>query len=107
MPDPAFADWQLVVLTDEPERAAASPINFLWTTFTRFEPAADIHSAARSVVRNQIARQAPILVDARVAPDFPDELFCDEATDALVSRRWRQYFPQGVEMGDSDRGHLD
>ncbi|HEY6324768.1 MAG TPA: UbiD family decarboxylase, partial [Thermoanaerobaculia bacterium] len=39
---PAFAGWPLLVLTDEPRRAAASPINFLWTTFTRFEPAADI-----------------------------------------------------------------
>ena len=42
---PAFADWPLVVITDEPARAAASPMNFLWTTFTRFEPAADIHAA--------------------------------------------------------------
>ncbi|MDX1645032.1 MAG: UbiD family decarboxylase, partial [Thermoanaerobaculia bacterium] len=52
---PAFADWPLVVLTDEPARAARSPINFLWTTFTRFEPAADVHSARQRVTRNQIA----------------------------------------------------
>ena len=43
---PAFAGWPLVVLTDEPERATRSAMNFLWTTFTRFEPAADIHAAA-------------------------------------------------------------
>ena len=49
---PAFAGWPLVVLTDEPTRAAASAMNFLWTTFTRFEPAADIHAAS-------IARRAP------------------------------------------------
>jgi hypothetical protein len=25
-----------------------------------------------------------------------------------VSERWREYFPSGgVEMGDSERGHLD
>ena len=41
----AFAEWPLVVLTDEPARAARSDMNFLWTTFTRFEPAADIHAA--------------------------------------------------------------
>ena len=40
-----FRDWPLVVLTDEPARAARSDMNFLWTTFTRFEPAADIHAA--------------------------------------------------------------
>ena len=42
--DPAFAEWPLVVLTDDAARAARSDMNFLWTTFTRFEPAADIHS---------------------------------------------------------------
>ena len=40
--DPAFAGWPLVVLTDDATRATRSDINFLWTTFTRFEPAADI-----------------------------------------------------------------
>ena len=49
---PAFAGWPLLVVTDEPARAARSTVNFLWTTFTRFEPAADIH-AARVVTRTQ------------------------------------------------------
>src|SRR6185503_252344 len=52
---PAFAGWPLVVLTDEPKRAARSPMNFLWTTFTRFEPANDIHAAATRVVRHHLS----------------------------------------------------
>jgi 3-polyprenyl-4-hydroxybenzoate decarboxylase len=105
---PAFRDWPLVVLTDDPARAAKSPMNFLWTTFTRFEPAADIHAASKRIVRNHVALSGPILIDARMKPGFPAELYCDEATAALVSRRWNEYFPQGgVEMGDSDAAHLD
>jgi UbiD family decarboxylase len=104
---PCFSDWPLVVLTDEPQRAAASPVNFLWTTFTRFEPAADIHAAAVRVVRNHLSYSAPVLIDARLKPDFPEELFCDEETAATVTRRWREYFPSGVEMGDSATAHLD
>jgi hypothetical protein len=104
---PAFAAWPLVVLTDEPERAARSAANFLWTTFTRFEPARDIHAAAIRVVRHHLAYTAPVLIDARVKPGFPDELFCAPAVADTVSRRWREYFPSGVEMGDSSRGHLD
>jgi UbiD family decarboxylase len=104
---PAFAGWPLVVLSDEPRRAAASDVNFLWTTFTRFEPAADIHAAATRVVRNHVAYEAPILIDARLEPGFPDELFCSEEIAAKVTRRWREYFPGGVEMGDSDTAHLD
>ena len=105
---PAFAGWPLVVLTDEPARAARSPINFLWTTFTRFEPAADIHAAKRTLVRNHVSYDPPILIDARLKPGFPAELFCDERTAALVTRRWSEYFPaRRVEMGDSDSASLD
>jgi UbiD family decarboxylase len=105
---PAFAGWPLLVLTDEPARAAASAMNFLWTTFTRFEPAADLHAADHRVTRNQISYTAPILIDARMKPGYPDELSCDPDTAKLVDRRWKEYFPDGgVEMGDSEKGHLD
>jgi 4-hydroxybenzoate decarboxylase subunit C len=105
---PAFAGWPLVVLTDEPRRAAASPINFLWTTFTRFEPAADIHAAATEVLRNHVVYHPPVLIDARLKPGFPRELHADPDTAALVTRRWREYFPAGgVEMGDAEAAHLD
>ncbi len=103
----AFAGWPLLVLTDEPERAARSSINFLWTTFTRFEPAADIHAASVGATRNHLAYEAPVVIDARLAPGFPDELSCDPETAATVTRRWKEYFPDGVEMGDAERGHLD
>ena len=106
--DPAFAGWPLVVVTDEPARATRSDMNFLWTTFTRFEPAADIHAAGRRIVRNQIAYEGPIVIDARLKPGFPQELVARDDTAALVSSRWKQYFPGGgVEMGDSGRAHLD
>jgi 3-polyprenyl-4-hydroxybenzoate decarboxylase len=104
----SFSQWPLIVLTDDARRATASPMNFLWMTFTRFEPAADIHAATQRVVRHHVSYTAPIVIDARMKPPYPKELFCDEETAALVDRRWKEYFPDGgVEMGDSDRGHLD
>ncbi len=104
---PAFAAWPLIVLSDEPARAARSPMNFLWTTFTRFEPA-DIRAAATRVVRNQVSFTPPVAIDARLKPSYPRELSCDPDTAALVTRRWREYFPGGgVEMGDSERANLD
>ena len=105
---PVFATWPLIVLTDEPRRAARSVINFLWTTFTRFEPAADIHAAGTRVVRNHLAYTPPVVIDARLKPGFPRELSCRPDVAARVSERWREYFPEGgVEMGDSESGHLD
>jgi 3-polyprenyl-4-hydroxybenzoate decarboxylase len=91
----AFKDWPLLVLSDEPERAASSSIDFLWTTFTRFEPAADIHSAKKKVVRNHVCFGEPILIDARLKPEFPDELECSEEISELVTKRWKEYFPSG------------
>ena len=106
--DPAFAGWPLVVLSDEAERATRSALNFLWTTFTRFEPAADIHAASTRVVRNHIAYSGPVCIDARMKPWYPKELTCRPEVAATVSRRWREYFPErDVRMGDSEKGHLD
>jgi UbiD family decarboxylase len=105
---PAFASWPLIVVSDEPERAARSDMNFLWTTFTRFEPAADIYAADRHMIRNHIAYTAPVVLDARMKPWYPKELSCREDVASVVGRRWREYFPSArVTMGDSERGHLD
>ena len=105
---PALRDWPLVVLVDDGRQAAKSAVNFLWTTFTRFEPGADIHAASKRIVRNHVAYTGAIIIDARLKPGFPKELFADEDTAAKVTRRWKEYFPSGgVEMGDSGVAHLD
>ena len=105
--DPSIADWPLVVVTDEPRRAVASVTNFLWTTFTRFEPAADLHAASEEVVRRHIVYRGPIVIDARMKPWYPGELFCAPEVARRVESRWKEYFPSGgAEMGDSDTAHL-
>ena len=104
---PAFDGWPIVVLTDEPKRAARSAINFLWTTFTRFEPAADLHAASEETARHHVAYSFPIVVDARLKPGFPKELSADSDTAARVTRRWLEYFDRPVEMGDAESAGLD
>jgi len=105
---PSLADWPLVVLTDDVERATRSTFNFLWTTFTRFEPAADLHGRGIELIRHHVSFTPPVALDARMKPWYPEELFCDPETAATVDRRWAEYFPSGgVAMGDSDRANLD
>lgn len=105
--DPALSGWQLVVLCDRPGQAAASPINFLWTAFTRFEPAADLHSAHTTSRRAHLSRTAPVVLDARMKPWYPKEVMAAPETAQKVQQRWSDYFPAGgVEMGSSDLGHL-
>ena len=82
-------------------------MNFLWTTFTRFDPARDMHARSVDLVHHHPSFTPPIVIDARMKPSYPVELFCDPDTAATVDRRWKEYFPNGgVEMGDSSLGHL-
>ena len=102
----AFPEWPLVVLADDAALATRSDPRFLWTAFTRMEPAADLRGA-RGVHRGHYGFRGTVVLDARMKPWYPAELFCDPDTAATVSRRWADYFPDGkVAMGDSDGGHL-
>ncbi len=92
--DPVFADWPLIVLHDDARVARSSP-DFLWATWTRFEPAADIYAAQTSVQRHHLVYKAPIVIDARTKPGFPDELIVREDIADLVDRRWTEYFNRG------------
>ena len=88
----AFAEWPLVVLQDD-ARVARRASDFLWATWTRFEPAADIHAADASVVRHHLAYTPPVVIDARTKPGFPAELIVRPDIADLVDKRWREYFP--------------
>lgn len=92
--EPAFTAWPLVILHDDAS-VARSTRDFLWSTWTRFEPASDIYAAATKVQRHHLSYSSPILIDARTKPGFPKELIVREDIAELVDRRWREYFPQG------------
>jgi UbiD family decarboxylase len=93
--DPEFADWALIVLHDD-AGVAGSVRDFLWSTWTRFEPASDIYAANTKVVRHHLSYSGPIVIDARTKPGFPKELIVRDDIGALVNRRWQQYFPDGL-----------
>lgn len=99
----AFADWPLVVLTDDAS-IAESVSQFLWATFTRFEPAGDIYSAGADVQRHHLMYRPPILIDARMKPTYPRELFPERSVVETVDRRWREYFPAGMEQVERPSG---
>ena len=93
--DPAFKNWPLIVLHDDAS-VARSSADFLWATWTRFEPAADIYASNTTVHRHHLVYEAPIVIDARTKPGFPDELVVREDISKLVDKRWPEYFPRGV-----------
>lgn len=88
----AFSDWPLVILHDDVS-VAKSTSDFLWSTWTRFEPAADIYARETSITRHHLSYKSPIVFDARKKPTLPDELIVRDDIAKLVDDRWREYFP--------------
>lgn len=91
---PQIAEWPLIVLVDDAREVAKSEASFLWHTFTKFEPAADIHAKDSKVNRFHIELTGPLVIDARMKPWYPGEVLCDQDTKKLVDSRWREYFPK-------------
>ena len=91
----AFVDWPLIVLHDDAS-VVHSTKDFLWSTWTRFEPASDIYAAETKVLRHHLAYTGPIVIDARTKPGFPQELIVRDDIGVLVDRRWGEYFPAGL-----------
>jgi hypothetical protein len=90
-----FSEWPLVILHDD-AGVARNTADFLWATWTRFEPASDISAAATTVERHHISYRAPIVIDARMKPGYPAELLVRPDIAELVEGRWREYFPDGL-----------
>lgn len=89
-----IGNWPVIILVDDSAAATSSLLEFLWTVFTRFEPAADIHGAASSVKRFHVALEPPIVFDCRMKPWYTEVLETDEATRRLVDAKFEQIIPR-------------
>jgi 3-polyprenyl-4-hydroxybenzoate decarboxylase len=86
-------EWPVIVLVDNCAEATSSMQEFLWSIFTRFEPAADIHARTVSVNRFHVGLQPPITFDCRMKPWYTDVLEVDKATKELVDRKFSKIIP--------------
>ncbi|MFT3745227.1 MAG: UbiD family decarboxylase [Pyrinomonadaceae bacterium] len=86
-----FDDWQVVVIHDDADFAKSTE-KFLWATWTRFDPALDIHAKEINVQNNHIGYGSPIVIDARMKPWYPKEVEPHEDIVKLVDSRWSEYF---------------
>ncbi|MEX0714048.1 MAG: UbiD family decarboxylase [Pirellulales bacterium] len=75
--------FPLVVVVDDCEFAARTLNNFLWVTFTRSNPAADLHGVGAFVEQKHWGCRGPLIVDARIKPHHAPPLI----EDPDVSRR--------------------
>ncbi|SFI68102.1 UbiD family decarboxylase [Planctomicrobium piriforme] len=82
--------FPLIVLVDDAEFSARTLNNFLWTTFTRSNPAADIDGIDSFVVDKHWGCRGSLVIDARIKPHHAPPLIEDpEVTrrvDALAAQ---------------------
>lgn len=86
-------NWPVILLVDNTDEATFSMQEFLWTFFTRFEPAADIHAVSTSVQRYHVGLEAPIVIDCRMKPWYTEVLEVDPATKELVDSKMAKIIP--------------
>ncbi|WP_342437122.1 UbiD family decarboxylase [Paenibacillus sp. FSL L8-0436] len=90
-------EWPLIILVDHAAETAQTQTSFLWTVFTRFNPASDIY-AESEVNRHHIGYKLPIVIDARMKPDYPDELEPCGDIVKVVDQNWKNYFPMLTKL---------
>lgn len=80
----------LFVLVDDSEFTARTLNNFLWVTFTRSNPAADIHGVDEFIEQKHWGCAGPLVIDARIKPHHAPPLISDpdvvKKIDALAAR---------------------
>ncbi|WP_339134888.1 MAG: UbiD family decarboxylase [Candidatus Electrothrix sp. GW3-4] len=90
------ADWPVILLVDSTAEATESMQEFIWTFFTRFEPAADIHGKHQQVKRFHVGLTPPIVFDCRMKPWYTEVLEVDQATKELVDSKYSTIIPANL-----------
>jgi 4-hydroxy-3-polyprenylbenzoate decarboxylase len=78
--------FPLVVLVDDSEFVARTLNNFLWVTFTRSNPAADVHGVDTFTHQKHWGCRGSLIIDARIKPHHAPPLVEDPAVTRRVDR---------------------
>jgi 4-hydroxy-3-polyprenylbenzoate decarboxylase len=82
-PTESINAFPLIVLVDDSDFVARHLNNFLWVTFTRSNPAADVHGVGAFTVQKHWGCTGSLIIDARIKPHHAPPL----EEDAQVTRR--------------------
>ncbi len=86
-PEDPIGAFPLIVIVDDSEFTSRSLKNFLWVTFTRSNPAADIDGIGAFVEQKHWGCRGPLIIDARIkphhAPPLVDDPEIERRVDAL------------------------
>jgi 4-hydroxy-3-polyprenylbenzoate decarboxylase len=76
----------LIVVCDDADFTARTINNFVWVTFTRSNPAADIYGIGAFTIEKHWGCTGPMIIDARKKPHHAPELIMDPAVINNIKR---------------------
>jgi 4-hydroxy-3-polyprenylbenzoate decarboxylase len=82
--DDPIQGFPLIVIVDDSEFTARSERNFLWVTFTRSDPAADIEGIGAFIDKKHWGCTGPLVIDARIKPHHAPPLLDDPTIERRV-----------------------
>ena len=88
--DDRLGGFPLIVIVDDSEFTGRSIRNFLWVTFTRSNPAVDVHGVGAFTRDKHWGCRGPLVIDCRIkphhAPPLVDDSAIEKRVDALAAR---------------------
>jgi 4-hydroxy-3-polyprenylbenzoate decarboxylase len=83
-PGDVLNSFPMVLLVDDSDFAARSLSNWIWVTFTRSNPAADVHGIGTFQHEKHWGCTGPLVIDARIKPHHAPPLVEDPAVTRRV-----------------------
>ncbi len=85
-PDDPIRGFPLVVIVDDSDFVARNLGNFIWVTFTRSDPAADVEGIDSFTDKKHWGCCGPLVIDARIKPHHAPPLVDDPAVERRVDQ---------------------
>jgi UbiD family decarboxylase len=99
-------DFMMIVIVDDVQKCVQSQENFLWTVFTRIDPAMDVHLQIEKQMHHKLYYSHPIVLDARMKPYLPKVVEASQSIEQKVKENWENYFETPQQKGDANKAHV-
>lgn len=91
--------FPLIIICDAASELADNLDNFLWQTFTRADPAQDMHGVRSFIKNKHWGCEGALIIDARTKPYMPPALNMDkkleEQAAQILRRHWKAFQYKG------------
>ncbi len=98
LPIDLHKSFPFICLVDDAEFVAQKLNNFVWVTFTRANPAADIYGVSETMTDKHWSCKGPVVIDSRIKPHHAPPLLLNPDVEKSIDR----FFQKGASLESLD-----